>query len=105
MERGCGIDVHKSLLAATICGTRIKEETREYGTFTEDIEDLRDWLKEQEITHIDMESTGVYWIFVLFVFNILGKEFEIILVNARHIRTCRDIKQTGKTAVGLPRYC
>ena len=61
IERGCGIDVHKSLLVATIRGTEIKEETREYGAFTEDIESLRDWLKDNKITHIAMESTGAYW--------------------------------------------
>ena len=60
IERGCGIDVHKSLLAATIRGTGIKEDTREYAAFTEDTELMHAWLKEHGITHIAMESTGVY---------------------------------------------
>jgi len=56
IERGCGIDVHKSLLVATIRGTGIKEETREYGAFTEDIEKLGKWLKDNKITHIAMDG-------------------------------------------------
>jgi len=90
---GCGIDVHKSLLVASIRGTGIKEETREYGAFTEDIESLRDWLKEHNITHIALESTGVYW---KPVFNILESDFEIILVNARHIKNVPGHKTDKK---------
>ena len=75
IERGCGIDVHKSLLAATIRGTGIKEDTREYAAFTEDTELMHAWLKEHGITHIAMESTGVYR---KPVFNILEADFEII---------------------------
>lgn len=93
IERGCGIDVYKSLLVATIQGVGIKEETREYGAFTEDIEELRDWLKEKGITHIAMESTGVYW---KLVFNILEEDFEIILVNARHIKNVPGHKTDKK---------
>lgn len=93
IERGCGIDVHKSLLVATIRGTGIKEETREYGAFTENIESLRDWLKDKQITHIAMESTGVYW---KPVFNILEEGFEIVLVNARHIKNVPGHKTDKK---------
>ena len=52
IDCGCGIDVHKSLLVATIRGMGIKEETREYGVFTEDIELLRGWLKTNKVTHV-----------------------------------------------------
>ena len=83
VERGCGIDVHKKVLVATIRGTGIKLETRTFSSFTESIEQLRDWLKEEGITHIAMESTGVYW---KPVFNILEADFDIILANARHIK-------------------
>ncbi len=83
IERGCGIDVHKKVLVATIRGTGLKEDTRSFDCFTEDIEVLRDWLKANEITHVAMESTGVYW---KPIFNILEEDFEVILVNARHIK-------------------
>jgi len=81
--RGCGLDVHKETIVATIRGSGLEEETRTFGTFTEDLELFRDWLKGHSVTHIAMESTGVYW---KPVFNILEKHFEILLVNARHIK-------------------
>lgn len=93
IDRGCVIDVHKSLLVATIRGFGIKEETREYRAFTEDIESLHKWLQENKITHIAMESTGVYW---KPVFNILESDFEIILVNARHIKNVPGHKTDKK---------
>ncbi len=92
IERGCGIDVHKKVLVATIRGTGIRETTKSFNAFTFSIEILRDWLKEHGITHIAMESTGVYW---KPVFNILEEDFEIILVNARHIKNVPG-KKTDK---------
>jgi transposase len=83
IERGCGIDVHKSVIVATIQGTGLPQTTKTYNGFTESIEELREWLRTKQITHIAMESTGVYW---KPVFNILEKDFEIILVNARHVK-------------------
>ena len=83
VERGCGLDVHKESVVATIKGTGISEETRTFGTFTCDLVTLGYWLKEHNITHLAMESTGVYW---KPVYNILSQDFQIILVNARHIK-------------------
>jgi transposase len=83
IDRGCGLDVHKETVVATIRGSGITEQTKTFGTFTEDLEQLRDWLLGHRITHIAMESTGVYW---KPVFNILEQHFEVILVNARHIK-------------------
>lgn len=83
IERGCGIDVHKNLIVATVMGAGLKEETRSYDGFTESLEQLRDWLKESGVTHVAMESTGVYW---KPVYNVLEEDFEVILVNARHIK-------------------
>jgi transposase len=93
IERGCGIDVHKSLLVATIRGTGIKEETRNYGAFTEDIISLGEWLKANGVTHIAMESTGVYW---RPVYNLLEEDFEILLVNASHIKNVPGHKTDKK---------
>lgn len=93
MERGCGIDVHKKVLSATVRGTGIQEETRSFGSFTENIEELRDWLSENGVTHVAMESTGVYW---KPVFNILEEDLEVILVNARHIKNVPGRKTDKK---------
>lgn len=93
IERGCGIDVHKKVLVATVRGSGLQEQTRTFESFTESIEELRDWLKSCGVTHIAMESTGVYW---KPVFNILENDFEIILVNARHIKNVPGQKTDKK---------
>lgn len=93
IERGCGLDVHQQTVVATIKGAGIVEETRTFGTFTCDLEILKTWLQENHITHLAMESTGVYW---KPVYNILSADFEIILVNARHIKNVPGHKTDKK---------
>jgi len=80
---GCGLDVHKNSVVATVGGHGIEEETRAFETFTESLEQLRIWLKQMGVTHVAMESTSVYW---KPVYNILEEDFEILLVNARHVK-------------------
>ena len=84
IAKGCGLDVHKKEIVATISGVGIQTETRSFGSTTSSLTELKDWLLENEITHVAMESTGVYWKPVL---NILEKgNFTILVVNARHIK-------------------
>jgi transposase len=83
VERGCGLDVHKETVVACIMGEGIKKEIRTYKTMTNDLLGLKKWLKDEDITHVAMESTGIYW---KPLFNILEDSFEVILVNARHIK-------------------
>lgn len=83
VSRGCGLDVHDKTVVATIDGEGITRQTRTFETFTCYLIELRDWLKMHSITHVAMESTGVYW---KPVFNILGDDFKVILVNARHLK-------------------
>lgn len=83
VDRGCGLDVHKKRVVACIDGSGLKKEIRTYSTMTNDLLKMKGWLKENGITHVAMESTGVYW---KPVFNILEDSFEVILVNARHIK-------------------
>ena len=60
IERGCGLDVHKKTVVACINGKGIKQEIRTYNTMTNDLLKLKEWLIENSITHVAMESTGVY---------------------------------------------
>jgi transposase len=83
VERGAGLDVHKHSVVACVMGTGIRKEIRTYSTMTNDLFRLKTWLKEREITHVAMESTGIYW---KPIFNILEDAFEVILVNARHVK-------------------
>jgi len=90
---GCGIDVHKDIIVATIQKGNDILETREYNAFTSSLKSLSDWCKEEKVTHVAMESTGVYW---KPVFNILEDDFEILLVNARHVKNVPGHKTDKK---------
>jgi transposase len=85
--RCAGIDVHKNNVVVCVrCADRpgkALEEIRTFSTMTRDLLALSDWLAEHGVTHVAMESTGVYW---KPVFNILGGRVEVILVNAEHIK-------------------
>lgn len=89
---GCGIDVHKDNIVATIRKAKTLE-TREFEGYTSSLTELRDWCKTNEVTHVVMESTGVYW---KPVFNVLEADFEVILVNARHVKNVPGHKTDKK---------
>ena len=89
---GCGLDVHKDNIVATIRKAETFE-TREFDSYTSSLTALRDWCKAHKVTHIAMESTGIYW---KPVFNILEADFEVILVNARHVKNVPGHKTDKK---------
>lgn len=91
--RGCGLDVHEKTVVATIDGEGLDRETITFDTFTSSLNDLCDWLRQNEVTHVAMESTGVYW---KPVFNILEEHFKVILVNARHLKSVPGRKTDKK---------
>ncbi len=93
IERGCGLDVHQSTVVASIKGKDIIERTQTFGTYTEELEELIGMLQNEGVTHIAMESTGVYWKPVYYV---LEEYFEILLVNARHIKNVPGHKTDKK---------
>lgn len=97
IERGAGLDVHKETVVACIM-TGIKKEIRTFSTMTNDLLRLKKWLKEHGITHVAMESTGVYW---KPIFNILEDSFEVILVNARHVKNVPGRKTDVKDSEWL----
>jgi transposase len=67
---------------------------REFSTFTSDLEDLANWLKECQVTSVAMESTGVYWIPL---FELLeSRDFEVYLVDARHVKNVTGRKSDVK---------
>ncbi|MBA4417579.1 MAG: IS110 family transposase [Syntrophus sp. (in: bacteria)] len=98
VERGAGLDVHKETVVACIMGIGIKKEIRTFSTMTNDLLQLKIWLKGHGITHIAMESTGVYW---KPIFNILEDTFEVILVNARHVKNVPGRKTDVKDSEWL----
>jgi len=86
-ERCAGLDVHKKSVTACritpVSGGGWQKESWRFGTMTDELLKLADWLRAGQVTAVAMESTGVYW---KPVFNILESEFEVYLVNARHIK-------------------
>jgi len=83
----CGLDVHKKSVVACILtaapdGTVFKE-VRTFSTMTQDLLAMADWLTNSGVTHVAMESTGVYW---KPVYNLLEGLFELLVVNAQHIK-------------------
>jgi len=86
-ERCAGLDVHKKTAVACVWLTPPaspdSQETRSFATMTADLLALSDWLKSQAVTHVAMESTGVYW---KPIYNLLEGNFELLVVNAQHIK-------------------
>ena len=83
----CGLDVHKKSVVACLRfpgpKRRRAEEVRTFGTTTRELLRLADWLTAAECTHVAMESTGVYW---RPVYQVLEGTFELLLVNAQHVK-------------------
>ncbi len=86
-ERCCGLDVHKETVVACVvvpgAGKPPHKEIRTFNTMTADLLELADWLTTQGVTHVALESTGVYW---KAPWNILESSFTLLLVNAQHIK-------------------
>jgi len=86
-SRCAGLDVHKETVVATVRrrldNGRVQQRTRTYGAMTEQLLDLADWLEAEGVTHLAMESTGVYW---KPIWNLLEERFQIMLVNAQHLK-------------------
>ena len=86
-ERVAGLDVHKKTVVA--CRMRVTEdkrvewETKTFGTMTGDLLGLYDWLREWAVKEVVLESTADYW---KPVFNLLEEGFEVVLVNAQHVK-------------------
>ena len=80
--RCAGLDVHKKTVSAcvSVCEPEAakRQQTRVFGTFTCDLLGLTDWLKQQGVTQVAMEATGVYW---RPVWAVLEGHFEQMLVN------------------------
>jgi len=86
-QRCAGLDVHEAFVV--VCRRlldprgRLTKDVREFSTMTRDLLGLGDWLAEAQVTHIAMESSGVYW---KPLWNLLEDRFAIVLVNARHVK-------------------
>jgi transposase len=101
-ERCCGIDVHKKTVVACVIvpgsDGQPTKETQTFETMTEDLEALSRWLSACGVTHVAMESTGVYW---KPVYNLLDGRFEVLVVNAEHVKALSGRKTDVADAAWL----
>ncbi len=86
-KRCCGLDVHKKVIVACLlvldANGELHKEVKKFGTMTEDLLTLLDWLQAAGCTQVAMESTGVYW---KPIYNILEGHLEVVVVNAQHLK-------------------
>lgn len=96
-EHVAGIDVHRKSLSVCVrhvgADRRIRQQVRTFGTMTQDLLALRDWLEAEAVTHLAMEATGVLW---KPVYNLLEGRVEVLLVNARHVKQVEGRKTDVK---------
>lgn len=88
VKRCAGLDVHQETIVACVLKGELdkkpKSEVRTFGTYTKDLEELHEWLLQEEVEQVAMESTGVLW---KCVWNIIEDEkYEIKLANAKDIK-------------------
>jgi len=97
-QRSCGLDVHKKSVVACVI-TQESQETRTFGTMTADLLVLADWVTSNRVTHVAMESTGIYW---KPVYNLLeGVDLTLLVVNAQHVKAVPGRKTDVKDAEWL----
>jgi transposase len=98
----CGLDVHKDSVTACVLWAERKgksqQEKRRFGTFTRNLLALSDWLHECGVTQVAMESTGVYW---KPEWHVLEGQFELLLVNAQHVKAIPGQKTDRKDSAWL----
>jgi len=97
-----GIDVHKAgVTVCAICGrgAELEAEVVEYGTTTAELRQLGEWLREQGVTHVVMESTGVYWRPVWQILESAG--FHLLLANAKKVRNVPGRKTDQSDSIWL----
>jgi len=100
-QRCAGLDVHKDSVVASarwMRGARVHYEVAQFATTTRGLLHMADWLQERRISHVAMEATGVYW---KPVWHVLEGRFQIILVNAAHVRNVPGRKSDVNDATWL----
>jgi transposase len=100
LERCCGLDVHKEEVTACILVKergKVRKEIRRFQTFTATLMQLAEWLMQNGISHVAMESTGVYWRPVYAVLE-SANAFDLTVGNAQHMKNVPMKKTDVKDA-------
>jgi transposase len=88
VQRCAGIDIGKATLKATVRvqggpGRKTRREVRSFGTTTAELLRLREWLVDEQVSLVGMESTGVFW---KPIYYLLEEVIECWLLNAQHLK-------------------
>jgi transposase len=102
-ERCAGIDVHKDSVSVCLIAPgstgKAEGEVQQFGTMTRHLKELSVWLQEHGVTHVVMESTGVYWMPVWQILEAGG--FQLLLANAKAVRNMPGKKTDTADCVWL----
>jgi transposase len=79
-----GVDLGATMHFVAVPPERDAQPVRSFGTFTEDLHALADWLIACKITTVAMEATGIYWVPLFQILEARG--LEVCLVNAGHVK-------------------
>jgi transposase len=97
--RCAGLDVHKKTVRVCLLlrqeNGKNHKEYRTYGTTTQELLELLEWLLSQDCSHVALEGTGVYW---KPVFNLFEGHLQVLVVNAQHIKAVPGRKTDTKDA-------
>jgi len=99
--RCAGLDVHAETVVACVrvsAGRSTQYAHRTVATTTRGLLELAQWLSDQQVTHVAMEATGVYW---KPVWHVLEDAFMLILANAMHIRNIPGRKSDTNDATWI----
>lgn len=107
-----GIDVHKRQVTVAVrvpegeadSGQKRTQRVRRFATFYGALLEMAQWLRAEQVTHVAMEATGVYW---RPVFHALAEfdGFEVLLCNAHHVKNVPGRKTDATDAVWLAQLC
>ena len=96
-QTGCGVDVHKSFLVATIVkttgGIEPSYQKKRFSTFNNSILEFKQWLLDNDCHDICMESTGKYWVPV---FNLLEDDVNVVIANPKWAKAVKGNKDDTK---------
>lgn len=105
-ERVAAIDVGKKIIAVAVRtpgerpGTR-RQQVRKFNTYYRTLVEMVGWLVAEGVTHVSMEATGVYWRPVFHALCEAERPLEVLLVNARHVKTVSGRKSDALDAAWL----
>lgn len=85
-----GIDISSREHYVSVNPDRDSQHIRSFGAFTEDLYSISNWLKACKVKTVAMEATGIYWVSLFLILE--EKGFEVLLVNARHVKNVRGKK-------------